>query len=185
MSQRNMFYIGVVVLFALCVWCNKKDLNLCIGLAVVAVAAIHFGGQCFAPVKKVDTSESFVNSQEYQKEQKMGPYDGMVLKGAQDNWRLMKDQPMNRPEDIYTLYGTPTGLEDKKSVYDPDRNNYPSVDGTEGAPKSMFALAFNKISPACCPSTYSTDTGCVCTTSQQRKYFNQRGGNRKGSVTEF
>ena len=179
-SQRNIYYIGVIILYLGLMWNNQKDLNVCIGLSVVALAAIQFGGKCFS------VQETFVqHAGNYQKEEKMGPYDGIVLKGAQDSWRLMKDQPMNKPEDIYTLFGTPTSLEDKKTVLDPNRSNYPSVDGTPNGEKSMFSLAFNKTSPACCPSTYSTDTGCVCTTSQQRKFFNQRGGNRKGNVTEY
>ena len=33
-------------------------------------------------------------------------------------------------------------------------------------------------SPDCCPSTYSTSTGCICETAEQAKYLNSRGGNR-------
>ncbi len=44
---------------------------------------------------------------------------------------------------------------------------------------SMFLFAKNRSSPACCPSTYSSDQGCVCVTPQQvalvAKY---RGGNK-------
>ena len=109
----------------------------------------------------------------------MGQYDGLVLKNPENKHNLQS------PDDIYTLFGTPTSLEDTTSVYDPDRNNYPSVDGTENSPKSMFAFAFNKSSPACCPGTYSSDMGCVCQTTEQNKYINQRGGNRRGSPTEF
>jgi len=175
-----MFYVGVVAFFLALMYSNQKDLNMCIGLTVLTLAVIHFGGKCFSIGEKYGNYMTSAGD-----EGKMGPYDGVVLKGAQDGWRLMKDQPMNNPEDIYTLFGTPTSLEDTKSVYDPNSYNYPSVDGTAEGGKSLFALAFNKSSPACCPSTYSTDTGCVCTTSQQRKYFNQRGGNRQGQVTEF
>ena len=42
----------------------------------------------------------------------------------------------------------------------------------------MFIFAYNKCSPECCPSTYSCDKGCVCTTKQQRKFINTRGNNR-------
>ena len=51
----------------------------------------------------------------------------------------------------------------------------PTVDGEEGSPKSMFMFMNNKSSPDCCPSTFSTSTGCVCTTENQRKYINSRG----------
>jgi hypothetical protein len=41
--------------------------------------------------------------------------------------------------------------------------------------KFMFNL--NKCSPRCCPSTYSSDCGCVCISDKQRNYINRRGGN--------
>ena len=46
------------------------------------------------------------------------------------------------------------------------------------SPEGMFLLAHNQASPDCCPSTFSTSTGCVCTTEQQRKMINSRGKNR-------
>ena len=51
----------------------------------------------------------------------------------------------------------------------------PSVDGSSTAPKSLFPFTYNKSSPDCCPSTFSTSTGCVCTTDAQRKFINRRG----------
>lgn len=39
-------------------------------------------------------------------------------------------------------------------------------------------LAKNKFDPNCCPSTYSSSTGCLCVTPDQMKYLNERGGNR-------
>ena len=44
---------------------------------------------------------------------------------------------------------------------------------------SMFVFAQNYVSPACCPATYSTDRGCVCTTSQQRRLIGETRGNNK------
>ena len=56
----------------------------------------------------------------------------------------------------------------------------PPVDGDseEDKRKDMFIFAYNKSSPECCPATYSTSTGCICTTKNQRDYINQRGNNR-------
>lgn len=43
----------------------------------------------------------------------------------------------------------------------------------------LFMFANNKVSPECCTSaTYSTVDGCVCTSMDQIKYLNERGGNR-------
>jgi|TARA_B110000285_G_scaffold229018_1_gene292993 hypothetical protein len=36
----------------------------------------------------------------------------------------------------------------------------------------------NEMSPNCCPSTYSTSKGCVCSTPEQITFLNKRGGNR-------
>lgn len=45
-------------------------------------------------------------------------------------------------------------------------------------PDSLFIFKNNDVKPECCSASYSSDTGCVCTTPQQRSYINMRGGNR-------
>jgi hypothetical protein len=45
-------------------------------------------------------------------------------------------------------------------------------------PDSLFIFKNNDVKPECCSSSYSSDTGCVCTTPEQRNYINMRGGNR-------
>lgn len=46
-------------------------------------------------------------------------------------------------------------------------------------PDEMFIFANNKSSPECCKrSSYSTSNGCVCTTPDQLRFLNTRGGNR-------
>ncbi len=45
---------------------------------------------------------------------------------------------------------------------------------------SMFLFANNKSDLKCCPSTFSTDKGCVCVTKQQQELLINRGGNRTG-----
>ena len=42
-------------------------------------------------------------------------------------------------------------------------------------PGSMFMFAYNKYSPSCCPSTYSTSSGCICMTDAQKKAIYNRG----------
>ena len=43
---------------------------------------------------------------------------------------------------------------------------------------NLFILKNNTSKPGCCDSSFSTDTGCVCLTPEQRNYLNMRGGNR-------
>ena len=44
----------------------------------------------------------------------------------------------------------------------------------------MFYM--NESRPECCPSTYSSSTGCLCETPEQAMYLNSRGGNRTFST---
>ena len=39
-------------------------------------------------------------------------------------------------------------------------------------------LAKNKTSPSCCPSSITTDTGCLCLSQADKSLFASRGGNR-------
>lgn len=45
-------------------------------------------------------------------------------------------------------------------------------------PDELFIFKNNQSKPECCSATYSSDTGCVCSSPQQRNYINMRGGNR-------
>jgi hypothetical protein len=58
---------------------------------------------------------------------------------------------------------------------EPLAGNYPPF---ELGMDNMFMFRDNQVKPECCPSTYSSDTGCLCTTKNQRTFINQRGGNR-------
>lgn len=109
----------------------------------------------------------------------MGSLDGIRLKtGCPGNWR---DQPCGanfaNSRQNHVLQGNqlPLKTPTTKNLF-PDA---PPVDGRKGSPKSMFMLAYNQSHPACCPSTYSTDRGCVCTTPAQREWL-ARGGNWSG-----
>ena len=69
--------------------------------------------------------------------------------------------------------GAELPLECKKTLYS---GMGPSVTGLEGGDQNMFMLYRNKSSPNCCPSTFSTSTGCVCTTEDQRRFVASNRG---------
>lgn len=48
----------------------------------------------------------------------------------------------------------------------------------EPGPDNLFMFKNNQVKPECCGATYSSSSGCVCTTPHQRDYINMRGGNR-------
>ena len=56
----------------------------------------------------------------------------------------------------------------------------PGVDGTKNSPKGLFMFAYNQCNPKCCPSTYSCNGGCICTTKEQRRFISTRGSNHSG-----
>jgi len=76
--------------------------------------------------------------------------------------------------------GSSVPLQSVDSPLSDEHSTFPSVDGVSDK-NSMFMFAYNKSSPDCCPSTYTTSTGCVCTNLDQRKYLNNRGNNRSNS----
>ena len=56
----------------------------------------------------------------------------------------------------------------------PDKLNQ-TVIGHLKPDQVMSMFSHNKASPDCCPSTYSTSNGCICTTNQQRNMIGGRG----------
>lgn len=111
----------------------------------------------------------------------MGILDGIRLKtGGPVNWR---HPPCGASFASSTQNQAIQG--NQLPLVTPSNNNdfadAPPVDGNQGSPKSMFMLAYNQSEPACCPSTYSSDRGCVCTTPAKRNWL-ARGGNWKGEA---
>ena len=104
-----------------------------------------------------------------------GPYDGLCLKtGNEEYWMKSPDETALVPNDTLYTYLSSQGpikmkLSDQSALYGPP------VDGVPGSYEKMFMLANNIASPLCCPSTFSTSTGCVCTTKNQRDFIAGRG----------
>lgn len=79
----------------------------------------------------------------------MGPYDEVSLGGTVTGWQKHEEMPVS---------DMPVGQA-------MDQN------------KLMF-LVGNKTSTQCCPSAFSTDTGCVCLSGQDQDLMARRGGNK-------
>ena len=106
----------------------------------------------------------------------MGAYDGLCLQtGNRQHWMKSPDETALVPNDALFTFLSSQGPT-KPAFTDNSALTGPTVDGKEGSPKKMFMLANNRASPNCCPSTFSTSTGCVCTTQDQRDYVASRGG---------
>ncbi len=91
------------------------------------------------------------------------------------NWRKSPcDSPLVSDVKVYSPVGEGIKLTEDEVAY-----SYPTVDGKKDSAKRLFMFADNQCHPGCCPSTYTCDKGCVCSTKQQRKYINSRGKNRQ------
>jgi hypothetical protein len=97
----------------------------------------------------------------------LGSYGGIKFKTpCKDGWRKPPCVEKVKKGNFWVPQGTPLPL--KNEVF-----------YSELPEDSMFVFARNYVSPDCCPATYSTDRGCVCTTSAQRKLIGQTRGNNK------
>ena len=105
----------------------------------------------------------------------MGPYDGLCLKtGNNEYWKKSPDNTELIPNDqLFTYLGSQGPI--KMALSDQAALSGPSITGKKGAPEKMSFFANNQASLSCCPSTYSTSTGCICTTEDQRNFINSRG----------
>ena len=103
-------------------------------------------------------------------------YDNLILKPEKSCWRKNPSNlPLINANSLYIPQGTPINLNKKSNFSYILNNDALPVDGIDETRKSLFTFAFNQCRPECCPSTYSCDKGCICTTEQQRKFINQRG----------
>ena len=99
-------------------------------------------------------------------------YDGLILKSdPRPNVPLVSD---------VTIF-SPVG-DGIKLTEDPVSYSFNTVNDKPNSPKHMFMLANNQVSWDCCPSTYSTDRGCVCVTKDQVDMINKRKGNRTTDI---
>lgn len=95
-----------------------------------------------------------------------GSYDGKILvPPGGSKWRRYPSQNPLLKNPIFVQQGTPGPL----------ANEQVPVNLSD----DMFIFAKNIASPYCCPATYATSTGCVCTNKQQRDLIGLYRGNNK------
>ena len=116
---------------------------------------------------------------------KMGPYSGVVIDAAKHQNRRMLIPGLNRKlrinRDEVGLFENPkyTDPLGEEAPLNLKYKSGPPVDGDSNSPNAMFMFAHNKCHPGCCPSSYSCDHGCVCTTEKQRDFIANKGIARK------
>ena len=181
--SRNMKMLVYFLVFILIIGINshlKKTMNssslLLLSFVIAFVLIFAFNVLCKDFKENFDSSIYYTEPNNYK--YSMGPFSDLILKpGGGSNWRHPPSNlPLYKPSTLYSPQGTPLPLKDQAKITTlPKDSTGPSVDGTANAPKNMFMFAYNQCRPECCPSTFSCDRGCICTTKQQRHFINSRG----------
>lgn len=163
---NNLLPLIILVILSI-VYVSLQGNNNKIFLMLALVIAILY--LCF-----LDTKEQFSNYAPVG--HKMGSCSGIALKKGDDisskrvkfNDLILETtqkEPMPLLSDVTIFSPVGDGI---KLRDDLDSYRHPTIDGTPGKPQKMFMLAHNQSSFDCCPSTYSSDRGCVCMTKEQK-----------------
>lgn len=134
-----------------------KKTTLIITLFIAAIlAGVFLQYSVATPVKKSKEEPQTAAKETFMQQERAMPLDMQSVDG---------------PVGVQGYSGTPVllGSEPKEVPLKP----YDMANDSE-----LFAFQDNKISAECCPSPFSSDTGCVCLTDTQIKDFATRGGNR-------
>ncbi len=131
---------------------KKTTLIVTIFVAALLAGLFLLGSTYVVPVKTTQTKEK----ETFMQQERAMPLDMQSVEG---------------PVGVQGYSGTPPllGSEPKDVPLKP----YEMANDSE-----LFAFQNNKIGADCCPSPFSSDTGCVCLTDAQIQDFSKRGGNR-------
>lgn len=199
-SKKNMEFFILAIYAYVLFQIEDNDYITMLLLTVAACLSICFlkkrnvvegnGNTCGRVIEPMDCqgegddNEGYSNKEGFENSPKvvqqmpdmMGPYDGLCLQtGNNQYWMKSPDETALVPNDALFTYLSSQGP--TKPVFtDNSSLNGPPVDGHPDSEKKLFMLANNRTSPNCCPSTFSTSTGCVCTTKNQRDFIASRGG---------
>ncbi len=95
----------------------------------------------------------------------LGSYDNLSLRTTCSNgWSHTPCDPPKKSNIQYVPQGTPLPLKNEE-IYSQIPDN------------SMFIFSRSYASPDCCPSTFSTDRGCICNSDQLKAFIGEKRGN--------
>ena len=110
---------------------------------------------------------------------KIGLQEGMAMMGTSLDW--------NNSEGQYGSWISKGNDYAKNMGYSETTTKYSQYKGSPDPLDEGEMLMFNnnEFKPECCPSQYSSSTGCVCISQEQVNYINERGGNRTMGPAEY
>ena len=110
---------------------------------------------------------------------RIGLQEGMAVMGASVDYVVGSDVANSWTNKANT-YAASMGYDNAKGKY--SQNKGTSVPLPEG---QLYMFADTEFKPECCPSTYTSSTGCACITQEQINYINERGGNCTIAPAEY
>jgi len=110
---------------------------------------------------------------------RIGPYDGLCIRTLNQKFRDLSKNGLVSNDDLMTYLGVQGPVQNV--VSDDSDLSGPTVDGDPNSPQRLFMFANNTASLNCCPSTFSTDRGCVCSTEKQDDLIRRRGFNNNAN----
>lgn len=110
---------------------------------------------------------------------RIGIQEGMAVMGASVDY-VMGEDTANSWTNKANKYAANMGYDATSSKYSQNKGTH--VPLPEG---QLYMFADNEFKPECCPSTYSSSSGCACISEEQVNYINERGGNRTMAPAEY
>ena len=102
---------------------------------------------------------------------RIGPYDGLCISS-----NPISNKDLIKNEELVTLLGVQGPMEILTSQ---DVLKGPTVDGTKDTPQKLTMFANNKVNFKCCgESPFTTSSGCICLTDNQKEFIRSRGFNK-------
>ena len=110
---------------------------------------------------------------------RIGMQEGMAVMGASVDY-VMGEDTVNSWTNKANKYAANMGYNSASSKY--SQNKGSPIPLPEG---QLYMFSETEFKPECCPTTYSSSTGCACISEEQVRYINQRGGNRTMAPAEY
>jgi hypothetical protein len=108
------------------------------------------------------------------------PRQGFITSGTKEGMTTLgSDVNETQNSDVVGMWVSKANTYASEFGYGTINNTGSSYTAEEPLKNGVLVMfAKNKSKPECCPSPYSTSTGCICMTPEQIHYLNTRGGNR-------
>ena len=159
-SSDNLYLVLFVVIIIVCILSKDMNVKMSANNSNFLMYLALMGVVLFFIIRDVNQNEGFKAPTEYS----LQPRCPM---SNRSNTPLIKHPTFTSPP------GDDYDITDDLASY-----NFPTVDGQPNSQKRMFILSNNQFKPECCPSTYSTSTGCMCRNAVQDRFLQSRGGNK-------